>query len=354
MIEWAALIVAVASLVVSALILLQLRKGEEPIPGPSRSPAEAWEAAVLSHRPGPIRSWTSCQVRLWHPDQKAMLIGRGGANHRAFEHATGVDLVIDESPQSVTLSSFEPRRREAARLALLNLLAEGRIHPESIENAWREAEEALARHLVEATRADLAQLRAPTLPDAVIAALADSRVTLTEGGLLWDRLRECFLLARSMAAELGVEDLSPAALISGLGPLLPGSGPSHLRLLEAGLPPNISEAAVRLALNSGPTQPADQPLFWARDAVQDRPGADRTAGHRRRRELERLERSLREIPGVGQALVSEGGRRIWLWCPLGEADRVLGQAREAIRSVLEPETGARIHLIEEARRIEDA
>ena len=162
---------------------------------------------------------TARLVELPSDEMKGRIIGRDGRNIRAFEKVTGVDLIIDETPAAVVISSFDGVRREIARLTLERLIGDGRIHPalieETYEQAAREVEDGVAR---EGERAAL-EARVHGLDPELVRLLGQLRYRTSYGQNVLDHLVECALLAAMIAEELGasVETARRAALLHDIG-----------------------------------------------------------------------------------------------------------------------------------------
>ena len=162
---------------------------------------DAVQRCAVSH----LGELVTTAVKIPGADLKGRIIGRDGRNVRAFEAATGVSLLLDDAPETVVLSSFDPLRREVARLALEKLVADGRIHPGSIESAVEEAKTAVAEAEYEAGTAAAAEAGVPGLPDVVLRRMGalKYRTSFTQNVLRHSV--EVALLMGTMAAELGLD-----------------------------------------------------------------------------------------------------------------------------------------------------
>jgi ribonuclease Y len=162
---------------------------------------------------------TTRLVELPGDEMKGRIIGRDGRNIRALEKLTGVDIIIDETPSAVVLSSFDGARREIARLTLERLIADGRIHPALIEETYAHAKgEIDARITEEGERAAL-EARVNGLDPELVELLGKLRFRTSYGQNVLDHLVECSHLAALMAEELGasVETARRAALLHDIG-----------------------------------------------------------------------------------------------------------------------------------------
>ncbi|MGA7436173.1 MAG: Rnase Y domain-containing protein, partial [Solirubrobacterales bacterium] len=158
-------------------------------------------------------------IHLPSEDMKGRIIGKDGRNIRTLENLTGVDIIIDETPETVVLSSFDGVRREIARLTLEKLIADGRIHPASCEAAFAEAETEIEDVMVEAAEAALLDARITGLHPELVRLLGRLRFRTSYSQNVLAHLVETSHLAALMAAELGasVEVARRAALLHDIG-----------------------------------------------------------------------------------------------------------------------------------------
>jgi ribonuclease Y len=162
---------------------------------------------------------TTRLVELPGDEMKGRIIGRDGRNIRALEKLTGVDIIIDETPSAVVLSSFDGARREIARLTLERLIADGRIHPALIEETYAHAKEEIEARITEEGERAALEARVNALDPALVELLGKLRFRTSYGQNVLDHLVECSHLAALMAEELGasVETARRAALLHDIG-----------------------------------------------------------------------------------------------------------------------------------------
>jgi ribonuclease Y len=162
---------------------------------------------------------TTRLVELPSDEMKGRIIGRDGRNIRALEKLTGVDVIIDETPSAVVLSSFDGARREIARITLERLIADGRIHPALIEETYAHAKEEINVQVTEEGERAALEARVNGLDPELIELLGKLRFRTSYGQNVLDHLVECSHLAVLMAEELGasVETASRAALLHDIG-----------------------------------------------------------------------------------------------------------------------------------------
>jgi ribonuclease Y len=158
-------------------------------------------------------------VDLPSEEMKGRIIGRDGRNIRTLEKLTGVDVIIDETPNAVVLSSFDGVRREVARLTLEQLISDGRIHPALIEETYERARDGVERRIVEEGERAALDAHVTGLAPELLRLLGELKFRTSYGQNVLDHLVECAHLAGIMAVELGasVETARRAALLHDLG-----------------------------------------------------------------------------------------------------------------------------------------
>jgi ribonuclease Y len=162
---------------------------------------------------------TTRLVELPSDEMKGRIIGRDGRNIRALEKLTGVDVIIDETPSAVMLSSFDGVRREIARITLERLIADGRIHPALIEETYEQAKLQIDERIVEEGERAMLEARVHGLDPELVQLLGKLKFRTSYGQNVLDHLIECSELAGLIAAELGasVETARRAALLHDIG-----------------------------------------------------------------------------------------------------------------------------------------
>jgi len=162
---------------------------------------------------------TTRLVELPSDEMKGRIIGRDGRHIRALEKLTGVDVIIDETPSAVVLSSFDGVRREIARITLERLIADGRIHPALIEETYEQAKAQLDERIVEEGERAMLEARVHGLDPELVKLLGKLKFRTSYGQNVLDHLIECSELAGLIAAELGasVETARRAALLHDIG-----------------------------------------------------------------------------------------------------------------------------------------
>ncbi|MDP2469868.1 MAG: ribonuclease Y [Candidatus Palauibacterales bacterium] len=285
-------------------------------------------------------------VPLPSDDMKGRIIGREGRNIRSFEAATGVDVVVDDTPEAVILSSFDPIRREVARIAMERLVADGRIHPGRIEEVVEKAAEDLKGEMREAAEETLYELGIHDLPESLLEVLGNLKFRTSYGQNQLMHAREVALLAGNMAAELGVdvEMCKRMALLHDIG-----KGLTHL---QEGSHVEIGYELCKRAGEKDPVlnairahhgeEPARYPetfLVTAADAISGaRPGARRESFEHYVKRLEKLEEIARSYTGVSKVYAIQAGREIRIMViPEKVSDEEMAALSEKTASRIEEE-----------------
>ncbi len=266
-----------------------------------------------------VSETTVSVVALPSDDVKARIIGREGRNIRAFETITGVDVIIDDTPESVVLSAFDPVRREIARLSLTALIADGRIHPARIEEMVAKAQADVEQTIREAGERAVLESGVTGLHPELIKLLGRMRYRTSFGQNLLDHSIEVCLIGTSIAAELGanVTIARRACLLHDLGKIVPDAeGPHALLSQEMMLRYGESQAAAHAAgAHHGeiPMDTVEDVIVQLADAVSAaRPGARREVLETYVKRLQKLETIADSFPGVEKTYAVQAGREIRL------------------------------------------
>ncbi len=257
-------------------------------------------------------------VALPAEDMKGRIIGREGRNIRAFEQVTGVNVLIDDTPESVTLSCFDPVRREVARLTLEELVQDGRIQPARIEEAHARNTEKVRELCVRAAEDALAEMGITDLHPELVPVLGALRYRTSYGQNVLKHLVECGHLAAIMASELGLDVAicRRAAFLHDLGKALTHeSEGSHARVgadlaRRYGEHPDVVHA-IEAHHNEVEPRTAEAVLTQAADAISgSRPGARRDNLEAYVKRLERLEQIASDHAGVEKVFAMQAGREV--------------------------------------------
>lgn len=306
-------------------------------------------------------------IHLPSEEMKGRIIGKEGRNIRTFEQATGVDVVIDETPGAVVLSSFDPVRREVARLALERLIEDGRIHPSSIEETVGKVRQELEQTIrAEGAAAVLAIGVSDMHPDLVhIVGKLKFRTSYGQNSL--SHAKEVADFMNVFAGQLGLDPLTArrAGLLHDIGKTVSHEveGPHALiggeLARKYGEPEDVIHAIE--AHHEDITPKSVWPiLLQAADAVSaSRPGARRETVEQHLHRMEKLERVARTIPGVERVFAIQAGREIRVLVNPNEVpDTAMpALAREVTKAVQEHANfpgQVRVTVIRETRAIEFA
>jgi ribonuclease Y len=285
-------------------------------------------------------------VQLPSDEMKGRIIGREGRNIRAFEQLTGVDVIIDDTPEAVVLSAFDPVRRETARIALERLVEDGRIHPGRIEEVVGKAAEEVERTMVEAAEEVLYELGLHNVHPEIVKTLGRLRFRTSYGQNQLQHAREVALLAGSMAAEMGldVQGTRRAAILHDVG-----KGMTHEHEgthVELGYRLCKKHDETPLVLNAIRAHHDEEPHFYAEtflvtaaDAISgSRPGARREMFEGYVKRLEKLEELAMEQPGVARCFAIQAGRELRVMVePEKVGDGEMAQISEAVARRIESE-----------------
>ena len=257
-------------------------------------------------------------VALPSDDMKGRIIGREGRNIRSFEAATGVDVVVDDTPEAVILSSFDPVRREVARLAMERLVADGRIHPGRIEEVVEKAHSEVRGSMRESAEEVLYELGIHDLHPTLVDTLGYLRFRTSYGQNQLQHATEVALIAAGMASELGLD----VSMVKRMGLLHDiGKGLTHEQEgshVEIGydLCKRCGEKepvlnAIRAHHGEEPANYPETFLVTAADAISGaRPGARRESFEHYVKRLEKLEEIAKSYDGVEKVYAIQAGREI--------------------------------------------
>lgn len=251
-------------------------------------------------------------------DMKGRIIGREGRNIRAFEQITGVNVLIDDTPESVLLSSFDPVRRETARITLVDLIADGRIHPARIEEVHDRSVRRINERVLRAAEDALTEVGIVDLHPDLVPIVGALAFRTSYGQNVLRHLVECAHLAGVMAAELGLDvpTCKRAAFLHDIGKALTHEVEGPHAIIGADLLRNHGEHedivhAVEAHHNEVEPRTVEAILTQAADAISgSRPGARRESLEAYVERMENLEHIATKHEGVVRAYAMQAGREV--------------------------------------------
>ncbi|MCW3157882.1 ribonuclease Y [Micropruina sp. KQZ13P-5] len=300
-------------------------------------------------------------------EMKGRIIGREGRNIRAFEQTTGVNVMIDDTPESVLLSSFDPVRREVARLTLTELVADGRIHPARIEEVYERSKRRIDEICLRAAEDAVAEVGLTDLDPGLLPTIGALQYRTSYGQNVLKHLVECAHLAALMASELQI-DPAPAkraAFLHDIGKALTHEVEGSHAKVGADLARRFGEQpdivnAIEAHHNEVEPRTVIAVLTQAADAISGgRPGARRESLEVYVKRLQRLEEIARAHEGVDKVFAMQAGREIRVMVQPDAVDDAATHvmAKEIAKQVQDELTypgSIKVTVVRESRAIETA
>ncbi len=286
-----------------------------------RSDAEARRivAGAMQRVPvGGVVDLACSLVTLPNDEMKGRIIGREGRNIRALEMATGIDLIVDDTPGAIILSGFDPLRREVAKVSIERLVEDGRIHPGRIEEVVQKVREEIDQIILQAGETAAFELGIVNLPEPLAGLVGKMKFFVISGYNLLQHCRETAALASGLAAEfeVGGDTVTRAGLLHGVG-LVDDSGSDTPPLILAseiaarhGESPAVAQT-IR-SLHPGESEPTLDAILLriARKISLSRPGMRRDNMEIWMQRMRDLERVAETFPGVGKAYAMRSGKEL--------------------------------------------
>ena len=317
-----------------------------------------------------VEQTTESVVSVMHlpgDDMKGRIIGREGRNIRAFESVTGVNVIIDDTPEAVLLSCFDPVRREIGRLTLERLINDGRIHPQRIEEAYERGKAEIEQICQRAGEDTMTGLGITDMHPELVSLLGRLRYRTSYGQNVLNHLVESAHIAGMMASELGLDPmlLRRCAVLHDIGKGLTHEVEGSHALIGADIARKYGESedvvhAIEAHHNEVEVRTVEAVLTQAADAMSGgRPGARRESLEMYVRRLERLEQIAAEKEGVEKVFAMQAGREIRVMVKPDKIDDIQAQviARDIAKQVEEELTypgQIRVTVVRESRATEFA
>ncbi len=325
--------------------------------------ADALQRVAASH----AAETTVAVVELPSDEMKGRIIGKEGRNIRALEHLTGVEIIIDDTPQAVVLSSFDGVRREVAKLTLVKLIEDGRIHPARIEEMYYQSKSELEEHILHAGEQAVFEANCGDFHEEIVRILGRLRYRTSYGQNVLRHTLEVVHLAGIMASELeaSVKTAKRAALLHDLGKAMTHEVEGSHALISAQLARRYGETqgvvhAIEAHHYEVQPQTVEAVLVIAADAISaSRPGARGESLENYIKRLAALEEIAMQKNGVEKAYALQAGREIRVMVKPSEVDddAAVLLSHEIAREIednLEYPGQVKVTVIRESRAIEVA
>jgi len=310
---------------------------------------------------------TVSTIPIPNDEMKGRIIGREGRNIQAFEKITGVDLIIDDTPDAVVISSFDPVRREVAKVTLAELVGDGRIHPARIEEAFEKAKKLVAADIKKSGEEAAYEVGVTGLPVEILKVLGRLKYRTSFGQNQLQHAIEvarfCALLAEEIGANVTLS--KKAGLLHDLGKAVDHEVPGSHAVISAdimrkfNLPKDLIHA-VEAHHEDVPMETPEAAIVQIADAISSaRPGARRESFELHIKRLEDLERVSNSFPGVEKAYAIQAGREVRILVRPEEVDDLTSAklAKEIAKKVEEEVQypgQVKIQVIRELRTVEYA
>jgi ribonucrease Y len=286
--------------------------------------ADALQRVAASH----AAETTVSVVELPSDDMKGRIIGREGRNIRSLEHLTGVDFIIDDTPNAVVLSSFDGIRREIAKLTLTKLIEDGRIHPARIEDTYYASKAEIDEHMLHAGEQAVFEANCGDFHEELVKIVGRLRYRTSYGQNVLKHTLEVVHLAGIMAAEVGasVKVTKRAALLHDVGKAMTHEVEGSHASISAQLARRYGESqhvvhAIEAHHYEVEPQTVEAVLLIAADAISaSRPGARGESLEHYIKRLESLEELAAQKPGVEKVYALQAGREIRVIVSPGDVD----------------------------------
>lgn len=304
------------------------RKVDETNEAADEKSREIITAAIQRYASEQTCEATVSTIDIPNDDMKGRIIGREGRNIRSFEKATGVDVIVDDTPGTIVVSGFSPVRREVARLSMERLIQDGRIHPSRIEELVTQTKKDVNLKLLQIGKDAVVEANIRGLSNKVLSLLGALSYRTSYGQNVLRHSIEVAFLAQVMADELGLDGsiARRAGLLHDIGKAIDHEVEGSHPAIGANYLKRFNESPIILNAVAGHHGdiPADNPytpLIAAADAISaSRPGARRETLERYIKRLEQLEEIATSFKGVENAYAIQAGREIRVIVNASEVD----------------------------------
>lgn len=313
-----------------------------------------------------IGETTVSAVPIPSEDMKGRIIGREGRNIRALEAATGVDIIVDETPDAVMVSGFDPVRREIARVALGKLVLDGRIHPTRVEEMVAKATAEVEEGILKAGEEAALEAGVTGLHPEILKVFGRMKYRTSYGQNQLRHSVEASLIARMLAHELGTDPdvCARGALLHDIGKVMPEEvdGPHHLIaadfVRQFGESPKVAEAIAEHHDMDPDSVALEAVLVQTADAISGaRPGARHESVEHYIRRLEALEQVANSFDGVDKSFAIQAGREIRVIVKPDQVDdlgsiRLARDVAKKIEETLQYPGQVRVTVVRETRALD--
>jgi ribonuclease Y len=298
-------------------ILIQ-RKTDEAVETADEKSREVISTAIQRYAAEHTCEVAVSTVEIPNDDMKGRVIGREGRNIRAFEKATGVDVIVDDTPGMIVVSGFNPVRREVARLSMERLIQDGRIHPSRIEELVTQTKKDINHKLLQIGKDAAVETNIRGLNNKILSMLGALSYRTSYGQNVLRHSVEVAFLTQVMADELGLDGSMArrAGLLHDIGKAIDHDVEGNHPTIGANYLKRFNESPIVLNAVAGhhgdvPPDNPYTPLVGAADAISaSRPGARRETLERYIKRLEKLEEIAGSFKGVENAYAIQAGREI--------------------------------------------
>lgn len=303
-------------------------------------------------------------IQIQNEEMKGRIIGKEGRNIRAFEAATGVDVIVDDTPEAVILSAFDPFRREVAKVSLERLIADGRIHPARIEEVVEKVRQELEEQIIEEGENALVEIGVHGMHPELVKLVGKMKYRSSYGQNLLQHSKEVAILAGIMAAELGL-DVAMAkrgAILHDIGKVVEKNVEGPHALLGADIAKKYNEHPIVVNAIASHHEDVEMEhpiaaIVQAADAISGaRPGARREPLESYVKRLEKLESLAKSFEGVAKTYAIQAGREVRVVVEHEKiddigAEKLSQEIAEKIQEEMEYPGQIKVVVIREVRKI---